>query len=206
MEDLLGALSDYLLQSGFQDYLRYELPEASRRSTISARPSSRPLLNGELFDEEMREQIAADAMDGQLEELIEQLIERMQQEDYISSTSRMIRHSGRAWAARQARRSAGEVRDHRQEPRLPRLQNAARPAWIAGKIELWTPRYARYGDRHRNQRRLAARMNSAIRSTSTSPPHSRARSSARALKSRSTSNTAIFKSISVSTNPAARRS
>ena len=27
MEDLLGALSDYLLQSGFQDYMFYELPD-----------------------------------------------------------------------------------------------------------------------------------------------------------------------------------
>ena len=27
MEDLLGALSDYLLQSGFQDYMFYEMPE-----------------------------------------------------------------------------------------------------------------------------------------------------------------------------------
>jgi len=27
MEDLLGALSDYLLQSGFQDSVWYEMPE-----------------------------------------------------------------------------------------------------------------------------------------------------------------------------------
>ena len=30
MEDLLGALSDYLLQSGFQDYMFYDLPEGER--------------------------------------------------------------------------------------------------------------------------------------------------------------------------------
>ena len=30
MEDLLGALSDYLLQSGFQDYMFYQMPEGEQ--------------------------------------------------------------------------------------------------------------------------------------------------------------------------------
>ena len=30
MEDLLSALSDYLLQSGFQNYMYYDLPEGER--------------------------------------------------------------------------------------------------------------------------------------------------------------------------------
>ena len=42
------------------------------------------LLNGEMFDENLREQIEQMQMDGQLDELIEKLIKRMQQEDYIS--------------------------------------------------------------------------------------------------------------------------
>ncbi len=42
------------------------------------------LLDGEMFDEEMRDRLQQMQMDGQLEELIEKLIERMQQEDYIS--------------------------------------------------------------------------------------------------------------------------
>ncbi len=37
-----------------------------------------------MFDEEMRERLEQMQMEGQLDELIEQLIERMQQEDYIS--------------------------------------------------------------------------------------------------------------------------
>ena len=41
MEDLLGALSDYLLQSGFQDYLSITiLWTANSRSMICAAPSS----------------------------------------------------------------------------------------------------------------------------------------------------------------------
>ena len=40
-------------------------------------------MNSDMLDENMREQIEQMQLDGQLEELIEQLIERMQQEDYI---------------------------------------------------------------------------------------------------------------------------
>src|ERR1700741_24230 len=41
-------------------------------------------MEGDQFDEEMRERLQQMAMDGELDELIEKLIERMQQEDYIS--------------------------------------------------------------------------------------------------------------------------
>src|SRR5215471_18370990 len=56
MEDLLQALSDYLLQSGFQ----------------------------EQYIDEMREQIEQMQMDGRLEQLVQQVMERMEREDYIS--------------------------------------------------------------------------------------------------------------------------
>ena len=35
MEDLLGALSDYLLQSGFQSDMWYEMPDGERMMRIS---------------------------------------------------------------------------------------------------------------------------------------------------------------------------
>jgi Ca-activated chloride channel family protein len=84
MEDLLSALSDYFLQSGFNDNFWYELPE--REQTLDELKSAleQALLNGEMFDEEMRDRLQQMQMDGELEELIEKLIERMQQEDYIS--------------------------------------------------------------------------------------------------------------------------
>ena len=41
MEDLLSALSDYLLQSGFQNYMFYDFRRPSRRWTSCAAPSSR---------------------------------------------------------------------------------------------------------------------------------------------------------------------
>jgi Ca-activated chloride channel family protein len=84
MEDLLGVLSDYLLQSGFQESMWYELPEGEQTLDDLKRAIEQALMNGEMFDENLREQIEQMAADGQLDELIEKLIERMQQEDYIS--------------------------------------------------------------------------------------------------------------------------
>jgi Ca-activated chloride channel family protein len=84
MEDLLSALSDYLLQSGFNDNFWYELPDGEKTLDELRRALERALLNGEMFDEEMRDRLQQMQMEGQLEELIEKLIERMQQEDYIS--------------------------------------------------------------------------------------------------------------------------
>jgi Ca-activated chloride channel family protein len=84
MEELLGALSDYFLQSGFNDNFWYELPEGEQTLDDLKRALEQALLNGEQFDEEMRDRLQQMQMDGELEELIEKLIERMQQEDYIS--------------------------------------------------------------------------------------------------------------------------
>ena len=84
MEDLLGALSDYFLQSGFNDNFWYELPEGEQTLDDLRRALEQALLNGEMFDEEMRNRLQQMQMEGELDELIEKLIERMQQEDYIS--------------------------------------------------------------------------------------------------------------------------
>ena len=84
MEDLLSALSNYLLQSGFNDNFWYEMPEGEQSLDELRRAIEQALLNGEQFDEEMRDRLQQMQMDGELEELIEKLIERMQQEDYIS--------------------------------------------------------------------------------------------------------------------------
>jgi Ca-activated chloride channel homolog len=86
LEDLVSALSDYLLQSGFQDgYGYYDAPDEQTSNELSLdelrAAIERALLDGEFADESMREQMQ---MDGTLDELIEKLIERMQQEDYIT--------------------------------------------------------------------------------------------------------------------------
>jgi Ca-activated chloride channel homolog len=84
MEDLLSALSDYLLQSGFQSDMWFEMPEGQQTLEDLRQAIENALLDSDQFDDEMRERLQQMAMDGQLDELIEKLIERMQQEDYIS--------------------------------------------------------------------------------------------------------------------------
>jgi Ca-activated chloride channel family protein len=84
MEDLLSALSDYLLQSGFQNNGWYELPQGEQTLDELRQMIEQALLDGELLDEELRERLQQMHMEGKLDELIEQLIQRMEQEDYIS--------------------------------------------------------------------------------------------------------------------------
>jgi Ca-activated chloride channel family protein len=85
MEDLLSALSDYLLQSGFQDYLNYsDSPNGEHTLDELRRAIEQALLNSDMLNDELRDQLQQMQGEASLEELIEQLIERMQQEDYIS--------------------------------------------------------------------------------------------------------------------------
>src|SRR5215475_5985222 len=84
MEDLLSALADYLLQSGFQDSMWYELPQGEQTLEELRRAIENALIESDMFDENLRRQIEQMIVEGQLDELIEKLIERMQQEDYIS--------------------------------------------------------------------------------------------------------------------------
>ena len=84
MEDLLKALADYLLDSGFQnpfaefqdlDQTMDDLREALRRA----------LEQGDAFDESIQQKIDQLAAEGKLDELIEKLIDRMERENYIST-------------------------------------------------------------------------------------------------------------------------
>ena len=85
MEDLLNALSDYLLQSGFQDsWYAYEFNEGEQTLDQLRQAIQQALESGEMLDENMRELLEQMQADGQLEELIEKLIERMEQENYIT--------------------------------------------------------------------------------------------------------------------------
>src|SRR5271163_1256370 len=83
MDDLLKALSDYLLNSGYRDpFTRFseldhtidDLKEALRQA----------LEAGDLFDESLQQKIDEMAADGKLDELIEQLMDRMEQENYLN--------------------------------------------------------------------------------------------------------------------------
>jgi Ca-activated chloride channel family protein len=84
MDDLLKALSDYLLDSGFQnpyadfqdlDQTLDDLREALRRA----------LEEGGAFDDALQQKIDQMAAEGKLDELIDKLIQRMERENYIST-------------------------------------------------------------------------------------------------------------------------
>jgi Ca-activated chloride channel homolog len=84
MEDLLSALSDYLLQSGFQDYAGYGEIDGQQTLDDLRRAIEQALLESDLLDEQMREQLQQMQAEGTLDDLIDQLLQRMEQEDYIS--------------------------------------------------------------------------------------------------------------------------
>ena len=48
LEDLLSALSDYLLQSGFQDSMFYEMPEGEQSLDALRQAIEQALLNGDM--------------------------------------------------------------------------------------------------------------------------------------------------------------
>jgi Ca-activated chloride channel family protein len=85
MEDLMNALSDYLLNSGFQrQYGFYEMPEDERSLDQLRQALEDALLNGNVMDEEMQQQLEQMKMDGRFEELIDRVLQRLEQEDYIN--------------------------------------------------------------------------------------------------------------------------
>ena len=84
LEDLLGALSDYLLESGFQSDSMY-FQQMDEHSLDALRQAIQQALEmGDFLDEDMRERLEQMQAEGTMEELIERLIERMQQEELIS--------------------------------------------------------------------------------------------------------------------------
>jgi Ca-activated chloride channel homolog len=84
MEQLLEALSDFLLQSGFQNqYAFYEMPDEQTLDQLR-QAIEEALTNGDLLDEQMQQQLDQMRNEGSLEQLIQKLIERMEQENYIS--------------------------------------------------------------------------------------------------------------------------
>src|SRR5215469_12693102 len=83
MEGLLQALSEYLLDSGFQDpYARFQ--ELDHNLDDLREALRRILQSGQFLNEEMQQQINQMAAEGALDEFIDKLIQRMQQENYIS--------------------------------------------------------------------------------------------------------------------------
>jgi len=86
LEDLLQALSDFLLDSGYQDpYSNFM--DANEQTMDNLREAIRDALeSGEVFDEESQERFDAMSED-EVEELIDQIIQMMQEQSYINAES-----------------------------------------------------------------------------------------------------------------------
>ena len=83
LEDLMQQLSDYLLDSGFQNPMA-RFQEMDGDFTLdNLREALRQALESGDFDPSMRERLEQMAAEGQIEQLVEQLIHRMEQQDYI---------------------------------------------------------------------------------------------------------------------------
>ncbi len=88
IEDLLKALSDYLLDSGFRDpYLQFQDMD---HTLDDLREALRQLLeSGDMFGDRIREQLEQAMQQEKMDELIDKLIQRMEQENYISYSQNM---------------------------------------------------------------------------------------------------------------------
>ena len=85
MEDLMKALSDYLLQSGFENPYSdfYDVGDEQSMERLK-QAIAQALMNSDLFDEETRERLKQMQAEGAFDELLEKLMDRMEQENYIS--------------------------------------------------------------------------------------------------------------------------
>ncbi|MBB5059056.1 uncharacterized protein with von Willebrand factor type A (vWA) domain [Granulicella aggregans] len=85
LEDLMQALSDFLLDSGFQDpFSPYQEFDGEQTMENLREAIRQALESGELFDEESQEKF--EQLDAQqVEELIDQIIQKMQEQNFINA-------------------------------------------------------------------------------------------------------------------------
>ena len=166
MDELMSKLSDLLLSSGFGN--PWGDPSDDHDRTMQALHDAilEALFSGGVLPHDMLEKIFGEPADGdqeqmrqQLEELIQQIIERMQDSGYITPSPDLdAERQRRAQGGGQATDSSEQValRGHRQGARLPRIQGAPRPARLARPQQRRPSRYARPLHRHRGQWRAQA--------------------------------------------------
>ncbi len=85
LEDLMQALSEFLLDSGFQDpYGRFQEFDGEQTMENLREAIRQALESGELFDEEAQEKFNELSAD-QVEELIDQIVQKMQEQNFINA-------------------------------------------------------------------------------------------------------------------------
>jgi Ca-activated chloride channel family protein len=82
MEDLLKALSDYLLDSGFRNPMM-EFQDLDKTMEDLKEALRRALESGRLFDEQTQQKIDQMQADGTFDALLDQIMDRLEQENYI---------------------------------------------------------------------------------------------------------------------------
>ncbi len=109
LEELLQALSDYLLDSGFRDgFTRFQ--ELDHNLDDLREALRRVLESGDFFDEEMQQKLDQMSAEGKLDELIDKLLERMEQESYISSSQQQQDPAQTSQVGGQMGEAQGEIR------------------------------------------------------------------------------------------------
>ena len=166
MESLVSQLSDLLLSSGFNNPWD---PQNDDDRTMQALHDAilDALLNGGALSEDMLNQLVGDATDpsaseasnvseqrDQLEALVQQIIERLTEQGYVSMAGRPRR--SRFDGAGRERGGPGALRSHRQGARFSRLPRLARSARRDGAKQRRPSRYARTGDRRGGRRSAPA--------------------------------------------------
>ena len=103
LEDLMQALSEFLLDSGFQDPFSPYQDFDGEQTMENLREAIRQALeSGELFDEESQEKF--DQLDAsQVEELIDQIIQKMQEQNFINAEQPEAPGEGEAGAGENAK-------------------------------------------------------------------------------------------------------
>ena len=101
LEDLMQQLSEYLLDSGFQDPLSRFQEMQGEHTLENLREALREALELGDFDPDIRDRLNEMAEEGEIDQLIDQLMQRMEQQDYIridqpSDSSRMSNSPGHA--------------------------------------------------------------------------------------------------------------
>jgi Ca-activated chloride channel family protein len=87
LEDLMRALSDFLLDSGFNDPMsRFQEFDGDQTMENLREAIRQALGSGELFDDEAQEKYES-LSEEQVEELIDQIIQKMQEQNYINAES-----------------------------------------------------------------------------------------------------------------------
>ena len=182
MEDLLSALSDYLLQSGFQNYMYDDFGDGEKTLDDLRRAIEQALLDSDLLDEQMREQLQQMQMEGTLDELIEQLIRA-----HAAGGLHQHRPTPRSFAAQSS--VGGQVGDAQPQVKFEITDKSL--DFLGFKTlrdlmgSLGKSSFGRHDTRDmatgsRGQRRFPSSTSLATRSISTSPRRCRALFSARA--------------------------